>query len=458
MNNIKSVFDEETPRLKVDLKFVREVHGYERRFVNSSESNITFLGGALMGTPRFIFPASLRHEFFEDILVVDDEAILANDLHSLPTVDKKHRVASDVFSLGLAYTTHKALSSTLAPKPKQEMAMDALRLMHYRFLSSLMVHYFPYEPDRGTMEATYAALNRKFSLKVYGSWNKLITARCEDILHPSRSIHIRTLNNFTNDKDIQYMITDTQGRIREVVKKMYKVFVEIHQNSSKVQTTKAMVDIDGELHVRDLIRKNNEYLRYIHQVATDKRSFIRDELVQIVVGMIPKLPDRHLVTILGYMSDNYGPRADKNVEPLIEETMMHAFEMLEEETGKINLAMLLAKLRSLYMSSRSTNPTLLRMRDLSMKIAKKAVKTSNTSLLASIRTAAMIYIVIRTLTMDYYINGGSMLSLESNNKLNKHIAENGYAKDLDVDDIHRDYKDQEPDDYYSLEDIDCTPL
>lgn len=412
MTNIKQVFEDETPRLKVDATFVRRMHAYERQFVNSSENNIAFLGGALMGTPRFIFPATLRHVFFEDVLVVDDEAILKQDLHALPTVESKHKVASDPFSLGLAFTVHKALTSSLPPKAKNDLAMDALRLMHYRFLSSLMVHYFPYEPDRGTMEATYAALNRKFSLKVYGSWNKLITARCEDILHPTRSIHIRTLHQFDNDADIQYMITDTQGRIREVVKKMYKVFVEVHQNSSKIQTTKAMVDIDGELHVRDLIRRNNDYTRYIHGVCTDKRSFIREELVRIVVGMIPKLPDRHLTVMLEYMADNYGPRGDKNIEPLIEETMMHAFEVMSEEPGKVSLAMLLTRLRSLYMSSRSTNPSLLKMRDLSFKIAKRAVKTSNQSLLASVRTAAMLYIVIRAFSMDYYMSGGTLLAID----------------------------------------------
>lgn len=417
MSNIKSVFDEETPRLKVDANFVRKVHSYERNFVNNTENNIVFLGGALMGTPRFIFPANLRHAYFEEVVLVDDEAVLKQDIHGLPTVDLKHKVASDVFSLALAYTAHRALKSSLSPRQKNDVAMDALKLMHYRFLSSLMVHYFPYEPDRGTMEATYAALNRKFSLKVYGSWNKLITARCEDILHPTRSIHIRTILNFDNDKDIQYLITDTQGRIREVVKKMYRVFVEVHNSSSKVITSKAMVDIDGDLHVRDLIRKNNTYTRYIHDMTTDRRSFIRDELVGIIVGTIPKLPDRHLISTLEYVSDNYGQRGDRNIIPLIDETMLHAFEVLSEETGKVNLAILLSRLKSLYMSSRSTNPSILKMRDLAFKITRKAVSTPNQSLIASIRTALMLYIVLRAFTMDYYTSGGSMLALDKPNKI-----------------------------------------
>lgn len=403
-NSIKDVFDADTSQLKFDAKFVKAAHMYERHFVNKNEDHVVFLGGALMGTPRFIFTPHDRHEFFDNVALLD-EVTLKLDLDALPTVEKEHMVASDALNLSIAYLLHKLIISTLSARQKEEGMIALLKIMHYRWLSSLMHNYFPFEPDKQVMESTYYGLNRKFSLKVHGSWSKLIHARCKDIISSS-GIHMNTLTKFNDDLKIQYFITDSQGRIREVVKKMYRVFLDVHKNSAKILVRRDLVDLEGEMHVRELIRNDSQFKRYAHDVMLDKDTFIKNELVSVIVDAVHTAPERQLRPTLEYMTANYGLRGDSNIVKLVDEVMLHAFEYIAENKsdlrGGTNLSELISRLKALYTSSRTTDSSVILIRKLSYNITKKAIKSNNDSMISSVRTALMLYIILRAFSMQHY--------------------------------------------------------
>lgn len=413
--NLKEVFSEEMKRLSIDSSLVRDIGKYERNFVNRSEDHVTFLGGVLMGTPPLRYHQSDRNTWFDEILKADD-VVLKNEINAVPHIDPTHKVATDAFNLSVVWLLHAMTNSQkLSARQKEEGMLAALRVMHYRYLSSLMSHYFRYEPDRSVVEATYAALSYKFALKREGSWAALIEARCRDIISPD-GIHAKTIQRFDNDDQIQYVLSDTQGRIREIVKKMYKVFDEVRKSTTRVKSRGSLVQIEGETHVRDLIRGQSALKRYAHTVMEDKSTYIRPELLRIVSDAMHTMPERHLESALEYMADNYGRRGDRNVGDLIDEVVLHALDFISDNrrefSRSMDLALLLSRLRSLYMSSRSTDPALLKMRKLSLSIVKKSVKSNNESLLASIRTGIMMYIVLRTFTMNYYQSSGSRESIE----------------------------------------------
>ena len=411
--SIKEVFADEMKHLKIDVKLVKTISQFERYFVNKNEDHIAFLGGNLLGTPPMRFHTSDRNAWFDEVLQTDD-VVLRNELHSLPTVDPTQRVRTDVFNLSVVWLVHAIHNASgLSSRQKEQGMMDALRAMHYRFLGSLMAHYYPYEPDRAIAEATYAALSYKFSIKQHGSWAALIEARCEDVLSRG-SIHASTIDKFDDDEQIQRMISDVQGRIREVVKKMTAIFHRVKDSPTRISSRSNMIDLGGEMHVRDLARQNSRYKRYIHTTLTDRATFIRGQLTGIVANVMHTMPERHLNSALEYMADNYGRRGDPKIQELVDETLLHAFEYINENRrefrNSIDLATLLSRLRSLYMSSRSTDASLLKMRELSLAIARRAVKSNNKSLLASVRTGCMLYIVLRTFSMTYFSQGSTMES------------------------------------------------
>lgn len=403
MAGIKAVFDSETSRMRVDSRLVRALNTYEKTYVYSKEENIEFLGNGLMGTPRFIFPSTYMDDLYDDIMLLDDNIILKNRLHSLDTVDPSHKVRSNVFNLSCIYIVHRLLTSSMSARQIEEGCLSILKMLHYRFLSSLMVNYFPYEPDKAVMEATFSRLNRKYSLKVQGTWANLIEARCRDIIS-SGSIHIDTLKKMNDDDLIQYVISDAQGRIREVVKNMYKVFIEVHRSQSKIHTNKSMIEMDGEMHVRDVVRHESNYIRYIHSLISEKNSFIKEELITVILDLMNSSPKRHLVSSLEYCSNNYGRRGDRNVSELVDLIVIHAFEYLRSKKVKMDLQNTLVELKNLYTSPRTNNSAVLKMRELSGKIVSKSTRVNNANTLAALRTSLNLYIALRTLTMNYYSN------------------------------------------------------
>lgn len=403
--NIKSVFIKETEDVRIDSRLLRRISQYEKAFVNRDEDSIAFFGGNLMGTHPIRFRQSDRNLWFDDVLEIDDYS-LKEQLHSLPTINPSFQVSSDVMNLSVVWLVHAIYSErSLSASRKEEGMINALLILHYKFLSSLMAHYFKYPADRSVALATYASLSKKYALKQHGSWSGLLLARSKDIIS-KKSIHYNTIVRFDDDDAITYMVSDIQGRIREIVKNMMAVFYRIREQDAKIGTANVgTIDLDGYATVRDQTRNQTQYKRYIQSVVGNKRDFIKPELVSVVAGAMHTMPEKLLVETLEYMSDNYQVRGEKDIDVLLDETLLHAFDYLSE-TGNINrvgdLASLITRLRALYMASRSNDPVLMKMRKIAEKIVGKAVRTKNASVIASVRTGVLIYIVLRTLSMKHY--------------------------------------------------------
>jgi hypothetical protein len=297
------------------------------------------------------------------------------------------------------------MNSKLAPAEKEAAMVDVLFMLQVKFLTSVFAHYFKFPADREIAQLVYESLSRKYALKVYGSWGALLTARSKDII-AKNSIHYQTFLRFDDDSDILYAITDIQGRIKEVVKKMYSVLIELRDNRSRIQTTNSTVTIDGEMILKDRTKGQQAYRRYIHTVVTDRTTFIRSEVLKVTCDAMHTMPEKLLVEILNYCSANYGVKGEEAIGQLLDETVIHAIEYINTNRAAVgggkDLARLCARLRALYMTSRMVDPALLKMRDLSEEIVLKSTSTKNKAVQSSLRTGLQLYIVLRALTMNYY--------------------------------------------------------
>jgi hypothetical protein len=62
---------------------------------------------------------------------------------------------------------------------------------------------------------------------------------------------------------------------------------------------------------------------------------------------------------------------------------------------------LLRKMRSLYQASRTNNPMILEMRELTEEITTIAIKSKNKVLISSVRNAVLLYILLRAFTKHH---------------------------------------------------------
>lgn len=403
---IKSVFAEATSHLTFDKTLLKKIRSYSVYFVNKNPEHIAFFGGNLLGVQVIRFKEEDKDRWFDEILDVD-EYFLRDELHSLDKINPEFKVSSDVFYLSCAALANAIYTSPVLTAAEKDAGMtDVFMIMQYKMITSIMYNFFPYPADPGVAAATYAALSMKFSLKVYGTWNKLIEARSKDVISHN-SIHYRTITNMDDDEAVIYLLSDIQTRLRHIVKVMRGVFETVRQTKGKfVITNNIGLDMEGNSFIKDKARNYSTYRRYLHEMIADKSSFVKVELIEIIGKAIHTMPEKLLLDTLEYMVEHYRYRGEHLIEEIIDDTLLHTFDYISTNKNlnihPNDLAGLISKLKAVFMSSRSTDPSLLKIRANIETVVVKAIRSKNPSIIASVRTGVMLYLILRAFTMRHY--------------------------------------------------------
>jgi len=405
MKKVSEVFNEECSNLAIDVGLLKRIQKFQSDFVLKNQDHQEFFGGNLTGVQVVRFTEADRNRWFDEVMEVDDGP-LEERLLALPTINAEYHVSSDTMNLSCVWLTYAIFNSAkLTDAQKREGMLFIILILQYKYITSLIFHYFKYPADKSTAEATYAQLNYKYAIKVYGSWSALLVARSEEIIS-DKSIHYKTIRNMDNDHDVVYMLNDTQGRIRDILKNIYSVFKQVHDQGTRIVTTSSVIEHEGVEVLKDKTRDVLKYGRYLNSIVTDRNSFIRDELVSIIEKMVYTMPSKLFVETLEWVSSNYRQHGAGVIEEVLNETLVHCFEYINNNKDTIrsntDFVTLLSKLKGVYMSSRSTDAVLLSLREKAEKIVRLATNNRNESLISSIRTGILLYLVLRTFAMKHY--------------------------------------------------------
>jgi len=403
---IKEVLDEQFNQVKFDKALCKRVIQFSQTFMTRNDDHSTFFGGVLMGVNPIRFLDSDREEWYEDVLDVDEE-LLTNAFRKVGAIDFDYKVMSDVFNYTPVYLAHRLDKETGIPKAlREEAKKQGFMVLHFRFLTSLLIRRFRYPADPAIARAAYSVLSGRYDIRRYGSWRALLEARSEDLIS-SNSIYRNPIARLSPDSMIIRVVTDTQSRIRVLVNKQYAVYIETRDAGVRLKSTSdVMVSTDGEMVLKDRKSGYAGYLRYMHEMAQSQNSLIKPELLDVVAQAMPTMPPKLLTDTLVYFSENYRQRNQKYLEEIVNETLLYTFEFLHSNRAVLrhqsDLAGLLSKLRALLMASRSSDPSVLKLRNLTEKLVRQSVTTRNNAVIASVRTGVLLYITLRALTKDHY--------------------------------------------------------
>lgn len=378
-------------------------------FINKKPEYVEFFGGNLTGVQVVRFTDADRDLLFDTILETD-ESLLERDLYNLKDehgkhiIDQSHSRGSDVFNIACVYAIHRFHNTTdLNEDQRMEAKTRICAYMHYKFLTSLMYWYFKFPADRAVAAATYAELSFKFSLRQHGSWGATLWNMASNMVGDS-SVHISVIESMDDDGAVERMINDIQSRVKDMLKNIYKVFMTVHAQGSRISSSSTFTEIDGEIELKDRTKTLSVYSRYLKGIVADKNTFVKPELVSIVSNMMHTMPPRLLTQTLQWTSDNYLSMSDGTIDKAIDIVMEHAIEYLSanREIAKSDLGAILDKLRGAYMSSRSTDQRLINARTSVEQIVRIATGSRNDNAVASVRTAWMLYVVARAYAMRHY--------------------------------------------------------
>lgn len=401
---IKQAFNSVASHIEFNEALAKRVRDFQLSFVNKNSDHIDFFGGNLMGVQVVRFTPQDKDNFFTDVIELN-EFELEDALYKVKAIKADRHTSGDVFNQTCVWMIHKFLQSNLNNTVKKEAALNTALILYYRFLTSLIYWYFRYPADPEIAAATYAQLSNKFSIKQLGTWQAVLEDRCKKLVE-EKGIHYKTLLQYEDDLKIIYIINDSQGRIRDMMKNIYKVFIEVHKKGTRVKTTSLLSEYEGEQIFKDKTKSLLIYTRYMHSIINDKFSFIKQEILDLLENVVHTAPPRLVKETLHWCVNNYQHTPTKDVERLIDKTLVQSFAYLEnnrnvaKETN--DLALLVSKLKGIYMSSRSTDKDLIEIREIAEKIVKKATQTKTESSIASVRTTLLLYIVIRAFTMNYF--------------------------------------------------------
>ena len=401
-NAVKDIFDGLVDDLEITPRWVSTLRRYVYGFATKDNDHTEFFGSPFLGTHRVIFKTSDRVTFFRDIIDVD-EVRLRDELIKTKWVNKDFKVSSDAFNLSIVYLMHRVQTSKLDRNMKEQALINLVMLFHYRIMTSIMNHYFGYLVKDAVAKTAYNKLSLKFDIKRYGSWNDLFKARGEFVIDPRTGIHYDTFTKMDNDKAIVYMVNDMESRLKGVVNDYTKVLYEVKDSVDLVETDSGLAMLDGELNIKDVQKQVNRYRNYVNNVINDGTSFFKQELVTYAAEAISRTDADKLETIIREFPSQYAHVKGEAYREFVDDVVTHAFEYLATNNIRVNdIKGAFFKVRGAYTSSKSTNALLFKLRKNGDEIVKSLTGIKTEIKITSLRTSLMLYIVLRTLTMENY--------------------------------------------------------
>lgn len=398
---IAEVFDKHFSKVKFDSRLAKGIYQYQIGYINQNHEHLEFFGSNLLGVHVVRFKDSDVIRLFDDVLDIDYYDLVA-DIRRITTINHEFKISSDPFNLTCMYLIHRFMTSpVLGDKQRERAAYDAALIFFYRCIAAIQSYFFKYPTDPKIAQAAYSKLSNKYLIKKLGSWHKVMDYRANDLIN-KKSIHHKLLKTFNDDNGIVYAINDSQGRIRDLIKNYTAEFMKVHTDGENIGTNSGTyLDADGEETIKEKTKSVESSVNYVRQVISDKRSFIKDDLVRVIVKINSNTSSRMVKHTLSWLSDGYNDtKLNKQVDEFISMVVIHSMFLIEHNIPSHqtrDYAFVLNSLKNLYLSTRSNDPDLIKIREIGEKLIKEANGKISNSLVLATRTSIILYIVLRVL-------------------------------------------------------------
>ena len=397
--SVKKVFDEVFSKVSIGPTLNARIIAYCKGIM-SREGNVEWMGSNLLGTETIRFFSTDRDRFFDEVLEVDEDYL--HELLHETDLNMTWKVTSDTFNLAVTYLVHMYLPHIEKDKKAHEAIVELVSLLQFKFYSSIYAHFFKKPVDMPAAEGTYAALSLKFAIKQLGSWGAVVRDRAEYFVS-SESPHAKSLRKFQESKEIIYFVSDLNTRTKQTVKDYYGVLDSVRSNNNRIGTQSAKVEIDGESIIRDRTTVYNTAKTYLLESSTNISSFYKNELIVVILELVPKASQSALRDVLTYIAQLPFNKEREKIEHLMGLTLEHSFDYVVTNRLRFtDAATLLVKMRALYMSSKTSDPRILELRKELEAFAKKHTHLRNTAALSAIRNALLLYFLLRAVSSSMY--------------------------------------------------------
>lgn len=397
---LKEAFDKHFKNVYFDSRFLAKLRAYNQE-IFSRPNNLEWFGSTLLGVHPIRFLPQDSDRFFDEILEIDEDA-LTESIRSTRTINMDWNVGGSVFNLSIAYIVHRILKDAAKDDVAHGIGFQALMLLQFKFYTSIYFNFFSKRGrivDLPTAEATYAALSLRFEIKTAGSWRKHLENRAEDFLTKDGTTHYERMVRFDSPKDVVYYITDMNTRNKKTIKEYYDELANVRRSGNRILVQSQTVILDGQAIMRDQVNAMAIAKQQLFEASMSPQALYKSELALVVLEMVPKASSTAFKNVLTYMAKL--PTLSKEreaINAIMEDTLAHAFDyVVANRVTFTDVGGLLDKLQALYTAPKSSNVHVLSLRERLEKIVSKQTHLTHQAALAAVRTALMLYFVLRAI-------------------------------------------------------------
>jgi hypothetical protein len=379
------------------------------------------LNSPLIGVYAISFIDNIDARAMFDLFKVREDD-LRRMIKEIPSIDNSFRVFSDPFNLLCIWVVHLGLITIKNPTQREEFCLNVLKLLNYKFFTGIVNRAFKYLADEKVMAATLDGLSRKSKIKVYGTWKKLIEARCKSIL--SYDKHYKALIDAAPDigspnkpASLQYVLTDTRTRMVDRVKNVTDAFYQTRVSGSVIKSTSSTRGVGDEKYIVEInstiesmvvgivsqLNNANSFLDYnlIRTVTKQYRAVSSDNLKKILTQMTLLYRDQILNKTLDTPLIVKADKTDVGIRILIKDIIQNGFRYsVTNGVSPNDFRATYFKIIDGYSSSRIADEGIKSVRDRLIILVDNVTHITRENTKSSFRLAIISYIILKSISLS----------------------------------------------------------
>lgn len=407
--NLKEIFDEYC-HVSIDKKFLERITKWRNKFYSKNSEHVGFFSSASFGLYIPKWTSEEDDEWLNEIIGIDEEEI-ADYVYELPSINKDFQVSSNILSISFIYLMHKAtINKSLSSADNDKVRKTLMEVLVARYMTSIMYKYFyrgKTSPEVST--EVFERLSKRFDLKVAGNWKNWIEMKAEgfvlgdDQRQDAKYAKQEVFQRF-EDELVVRKLNSIKSQLNKAAIEINSVFRQVLEDQDKIASKSALsMSVDG-LYLADLVRDQTKYLHYQDAIFIDKNTFIKEDLLAVIEQSMPTISSNIFRGALEWILDNQmESKYKRKIMEVRHDILIYAIQLIKDENLHTNdLVQVGYRLRQNILSGKNNDRTVMKVRKMIDEFIVRFRPQSKGKLVSLERSAIMIYIVLRTLAMNYY--------------------------------------------------------
>lgn len=407
--NLKEIFDEYC-HVSIDKKFLERITKWRNKFYSKNSEHVGFFSSASFGLYIPKWTSDEDDEWLTEIIGIDEEEV-ADYVYELPSINKDFQVSSNILSISFIYLMHKAtINKSLSSADNDKVRKTLMEVLVARYMTSIMYKYFyrgKTSPEVST--EVFERLSKRFDLKVAGNWKNWIEMKAEgfvlgDEQRQDAKYGKQEVFQRFEDELVVRKLNSIKSQLNKAAIEINSVFRQVLEDQDKIASKSALsMSVDG-LYLADLVRDQTKYLHYQDAIFIDKNTFIKEDLLAVIEQSMPTISSNIFRGALEWILDNQmESKYKRKIMEVRHDILIYAIQLIKDENLHTNdLVQVGYRLRQNLLSGKNNDRTVLKVRKMIDEFIVKFRPQSKGKLVSLERSAIMIYIVLRTLAMNYY--------------------------------------------------------